>query len=496
MGQIRFFAPSHDRLPRDSLDRAYLAGMEGIPWLSANSWEHDEDSSQVTFVVERGVEESGNLFIPWYVDGYGELMLATASLRETDVAYNLPLELARGILNRVRNQIAEWQTVGLVVPDDLAKRVETASGAFIDAVIAAPDAEKTAEAADRAIQFGLETSDALCEEYTKQTLAGRHQDNERLATLLGIGLGNQMPPESEQQLCASAFNTAAISFTWRAAEQTAGKYEWDVSDEQLAWSEQHGLRVIGGPLLQLDETRLPDWIYLWEDDFEQVQSYLSQYIRSTIDRYRGRVHVWNCAARMNVTGSISLTEEQRLRLIVGAVDEVRRHDPATPVILSFDQPWAEYLATNERDLSPLHLADSLVRADLGILGIGIELNIGYRRGTFPRELLEYSRQLDRWSVLGLPLIVFLSVPSGGDDDSQARRPVAPMRREMSPRTQAAFIEQLLPMILAKQYVQGVIWNELTDATSHEFAHGGIVDAQGVAKPVADSLISLRNQHLS
>ena len=81
-------------------------------------------------------------------------------------------------------------------------------------------------------------------------------------------------------------------------------------------------------------------------------------------------------------------------------------------MISFDQPWAEYLAKEDFDLSPLHFADALVRADLGVAGVAMEMNLGYwPGGTQPRDLLAISRHLDRWSLLGIPLLAYLTLPS-------------------------------------------------------------------------------------
>ncbi|MDA1052632.1 MAG: endo-1,4-beta-xylanase [Planctomycetota bacterium] len=497
MGQFHFIAPSHVQVPIETLASAYLAGMEGIPWRSANRWNHPKGASPVAFSLERSIRESGNLNIPWDVEGLGELTLSTASLMETSAPYNLPLELARGVVNRLRNQAAEWGMAGLAVSTELANELREASNAFIAAVTSLPDHAKTVAASEQAIRLGLQVGESLCREYASQALAARHEEEEHRRTLLGCRLGSRPLEASEAGHFISGFNTAAVPFTWRAVEQNAGKHEWDIFDQQITWCQEHGLRVIGGPLLQLDEQHLPDWLYLWEDDFEQVRNYVTQYIQATVNRYRGRVNVWNCAARMNVGGAISLTEEQRLRLMVAAIDELRRNDPQTAILLSFDQPWAEYLATNDHDLSPLHLADSLVRADLGITGIGIELNIGYQHvGAARRELVEYSRQLDRWAVLQLPMIVYVSCPSDSGNNPHARRAVRATSSVHTPESQAAFASKLIPLMLAKQYVQGIVWNDLSDAAPHEFANAGVIDASGTAKPLLDTLIGIRKQHLT
>ena len=92
------------------------------------------------------------------------------------------------------------------------------------------------------------------------------------------------------------------------------------------------------------------------------------------------MHVWQCAARLNTQEVFSLSEEQRLRLAVLAIEVTRQADPRAPVVLMLDQPWAEFMSENECDLSPLHFADALVRAEIGLSGIGLEINLGYWPG--------------------------------------------------------------------------------------------------------------------
>jgi len=496
MGHFRFFAPSHVQLPREALNSAYLVGMEGIPWRSSNRWLTPPDASPVEFTLERAFEESGCLNIPWYVSGYGWLMLATASLRESDVSYCLPLELARGTVNRLRNQAADWQLFGVVLPPELQARISEAAAAFIEAVTCPPTADAAASAANRAIRLALEAGEELCAEYTRQVLQVRHQHAERLPVLLGCRLASRPLQDVEQSLVTTTFNAAAISLPWRLIEQTAGRHDWDLIDRQMAWCRQQGLRIVGGPLLQLDPAHLPDWLYLWEDDIDQVQAYLAQFIREAVARYRGSVKIWHCASGMNVPGAISLTEGQRLRILVNSVEEIQRLDPQTPVILTFDRPWAEYLTVNDRELTPLQIADSLVRADLGLAGIGVELNIGCPPGgSYLRELVEVNRLLDRWSMLGLPLLVYLTWPSSDGPDGQARYRVSSFYEQATPRTQVEYARQLVSLLLARPNVHGIIWNQLSDADAHLFAHSGLFDAQSAPKPLAGFLAELRQQHL-
>ena len=41
MGVMRFLVPRRDRLPADAPDRAYMAGLDEIPWQSRAHWTDD-----------------------------------------------------------------------------------------------------------------------------------------------------------------------------------------------------------------------------------------------------------------------------------------------------------------------------------------------------------------------------------------------------------------------------------------------------------------------
>jgi hypothetical protein len=497
---MRFVAPRRDQVLQGAIECSYLAGMEGIPWRSRATWiaGGDETTGAGEFVVERAVGESGNFYIPWKVAGHGELILSTASLMERRQAYNLPLELARGVVNRLRNQAAEWEMGGLTVPDSLHDQIRAATRNFSRVVNSESDLA-ACDSAQEAIKAALDTSELLADEFCDQVLAARHDQGGPLPSLLGGRLPCRLLSEAESKLLPDAWNAASIPFAWREIERSSGQFKWDECDEQIAWCQSQGWRIIGGPLLCVGKQNLPDWIYLWEEDFEQLQAHALEFLRATVERYRGKVHIWQCAERMNVEGALSLTEEQRLRLVVAAIDELRRVDPQTPILVSFDQPCGEYLADSSLELSPLHFADSLVRADLGIAGIGLEFNVGYwPHGTFQRDRIEFSRQLDRWSLLGLPLVIYLSAPSSSSREPASRvaaRVPADALNAPSLESQQRQVQHLAPLLLAKHYVQGLFWNEFSDVDVCDFANGGLFDATGREKPILDVLTSLRKQYL-
>lgn len=495
MGVMKFQVPRRERMAPDTVERAYLCGMDEIPWQSRTQW------AGPGLIVERSQGDSGNFFVPYPVAGHGELVLSTASLMERDRPYLLPVELARGTLNRLRNQIAAWEPIGLAVPATVRAAMHQALEQFSGAAARQNDVEAATDFADLAIRSALEAMNLLSSAYVEQALAARHQAGGQLTTLVGCKLGSAVPSPAMTQQLTAAFNTVTVPLSWREIEAHEGKQDWTTSDQQIEWARAHGLKVCSGPLLQIDKWTLPDWMYLWgEDDEENFRSCVAEHIRAVVTRYRGKVQLWQCAARLNIHNDFGQGEEQRLRLAVLAVENIRRVDPRAPIVITVDQPWGSFMSREDCDLSPLHFADALVRGDLGLSGIGLEINLGYTPGgSEPRDVLEFGRQMDRWSSLGLPLLIGLTAASAAGADPLAR--VNPKTvnysasDQLSAAAQRAWAERYFQVLLAKQPVQGIIWNQLLDSQPHALPHGGLFDAQDRAKPILGVFEALRRQHL-
>jgi hypothetical protein len=131
--------------------------------------------------------------------------------------------------------------------------------------------------------------------------------------------------------------------------------------------------------------------------------------------------------------------------------------------------------------------------------LGLEINVGYHPGaTAHRTPLAFGRLIDTWSLLELPLVISLTVPSSADKDAQANaktQVLASEGSEVSGATQRAWIERMMPLLLAKTPVQVILWNQLSDAAPHYFPHGGLFDANDQPKPALEALRRIRQQYL-
>jgi hypothetical protein len=471
MGRMQFIVPHRDRLPDGAIELAYLAGHEEAPYQTRTSWQGDWLS------VHRDEAESATFTIPWIVGNRPPLALSTGTLVERARPYLLPVELARGTVYRLRTYAFLWQALGLVVPAGLSPLLKEALGALARAATAQDQPVEAAKSAEQALVAGLEGGAVLCAAYADQSRRARRAMSTRTPLVVGVPLDDDRPPDQPfAEFLLQSCNTLSVPFSWRNIEATAGAPSWQLSDVQIAWCQGHEKRICGGPLVRLEPEALPDWIGP-ATDFGTLQASVARHVQAVVERYRGRVHLWNCGAAINTATTLPLTEEQRVRLAVSAIETARAADRQTPVILTLDQPWGEALRDERRQLSPIHFADALVRGDLGLAGLGLRIDMGFAPGaTLPRDVLEISRQIDRWSVFNLPLLIEFTLPPS----------VLP-----SDHGEQAWIEQVIPVLLGKPAIQAVFWGRLFDGQGRPFADRGLFDREGVPKPALRAFSAIR-----
>ena len=227
-----------------------------------------------------------------------------------------------------------------------------------------------------------------------------------------------------------------------------------------------GLR---GPAPNFSQDGLPEWLGSWTKDVANLQSLVCDYVETAVARYAGQIRKWEVCACGNTGGALGLSEEDRLGLVARALDVVRQVDDEIQVMVQIDQPWGGYQARGMHRLSPLQFVDALLRSGIGLSAVNLELAVGFRpRGSAPRDLLELSRMLDGWALLGIPLSVTLAAPS----ESRAVDPQASptiqaesdgWNEPWGETAQADWIDAVLPVLMAKQSVVGIFWTHFPTA---------------------------------
>lgn len=492
--QFRFHPPDlAEQVP--GLPSAYVTGQDRTPGRGV------VEVAPGVLSCRRESPESGRLHVPWPVRGYGTPVVATATLAERPEPYDLAVELARGRLNDVRNQTADWAMLGLQVPSELEAILGESRRAFARAATSRDNPPRAAKEAQLSLASSLKAGDVLMDSYIQQVLRRRREYAQRLPTLVSCTLDAGTRKSSIAEVLRPCLNATRIQCTWGALAPSEGRIRWDDFDAQLSWTLTNRLVPTAGPLIELRPGALPDWLWLWSGDFDEIQGMAVDFVRQAVTRYRGKVAIWHLVHRAGTAEILGLNEEHQVRLTARLIQVARQADPQAQLVVDFERPWAEWLATGPFQLGPLHMADSLARADLGMTGVGLELAPGFGPpGSHLRDLLDVSRLLDLFALVNLPIDVSIVLPSGSGPDPLADAGVEVAAGEWSKRPDERlhrdWAARWIALAVAKPYVRSVNWIQASDSVPHLFPHGGLFRADDSPKPILDWLKRFRNDYLS
>jgi hypothetical protein len=495
MGTMSFTLPSD--LPAEvvpELQRACVAGgPDSMPWPTEVEVEPDR------LTVRRDVDESGCLVVPCGVDGSGLLMSTSATLIERSPPYHLQIELARGKVNQLRTQAADWQAGGLIIPDALLQKIQATGRAFARAVTHSP-ADPVSQQAQAVLNLAYCTAEELVTLYTEQMFEARHQRQPRFDSTLSCRLGAVTLAKEQAQLLMDTCNSLSVSFAWHEIEPAEATYAWEPADAILSWAEKQELQVNAGPLIDFSTGRLPDWLWLWDRDLTSLASFMCDYVETTVKRYCRRIRSWQLTTASNCAAILGLGEDELLWLTARLIEAARQVDPKLDLIVGIAQPWGEYMAVEDRTYSPFIFADTLIRSGLNLTALDVEVVMGVSpRGSYCRDLLDTSRLLDLYTLLGVPLRVTLGYPSAAGPDAQADKELAATaggwHGGFDADVQADWATAYAGLALCKPSVRAVQWADWSDAVPHQFPHCGLQGAADEPKPVAERLRALRENHL-
>ena len=126
MGTLHFLLPADlQEAACLDLERACLSGgHDHMPLATQAAVQNGQ------LVLTRDGHDSGYLLAPWEVPGFGGLMLRSASVMERLAPYYLTQELARGTINQIRGQTADWLMGGLDMSPELADTIRQTTLSF------------------------------------------------------------------------------------------------------------------------------------------------------------------------------------------------------------------------------------------------------------------------------------------------------------------------------------------------------------------------------
>ena len=240
--------------------------------------------------------------------------------------YRLLVELARGKLNEVRVQAAEWQEkFGLACGPDFDRALADVTRLFGRAAIASNPAEADT-LATRVLEQAHGLADRLTRDFIAQSLADRHHREGQFDTRLMVRY-QRAPIGGAAEQFARTFTGANVCFRWGDVEPNEAQYDWSDSDAAVAAAIAVGLPVTIGPVIDLAPGMLPGWAAGWEADLPALAAFMCDYLETALTRYKHDVRRWIVCAGFNHTDALGLVDDDRLRLAYRLFEAAAQVDP-------------------------------------------------------------------------------------------------------------------------------------------------------------------------
>ena len=482
------------------LRNAYLKGSDG------NAIRGDIYFENGMIVCEKRDTGTAALSIQHRVGDLGEMTIQTCLLPERDEPYLLTLELARHRLMTLYTKLEDWAMFDLSETHVVTKRTEHARKCFIEAIsVQHDDPARANKLAHETLIAALDGTEELALSHSELLLNKRVSSSSLPAAPIGCRVACDETHKKLRSGMQKHFDLMCLPTQWKNITPEENKFCWDELDGWTEWAKSSNMPVLGGPLVSFDPENLPDWIYIWEHDYDTVRDLVYEHVERMVLRYRDSVKIWNVVSGLHVNSHFTFNFEQLMDLTRMATMLVKKLQPNTKVMVELRQPFGEYFATNQRSIPTLMYADLLVQSGINFDLLGIRLPMGQAvSGQYTRDLMQISNMLDSYSHFGKPIALSIAVPSepvtsmmiAAPDNEEVDPNSGYWRRPWSSVVQSHWLEAVYQVALSKPYVETVIWDSLADHPDIELPMSGLVSEDLQPKSALQRLIGFRKQVLN
>lgn len=415
----------------------------------------------------------------------GELTVQTCLLPDREEPYILMLELARHRLMTLYNKLEEWAMFDTGPDHPVTRRAELSRKLFIEALCSQKDEPARSDKLSRdCLAAALDGSEELAVAHAELLLNRRKQTQMIPRHPIGCGVPLEQTNERLRAGLAANFDFVAVPTPWKLLAPEEGEYRLAPLDNWIEWASRNRLPVVAGPVVSFEPSALPDWLFIWEHDYDTVRDVIYEHVERLVTRYRNAVNAWNVVSGLHVNSHFTFNFEQVMDLTRMTTMLVKKVQPAAKVIVEIRQPFGEYFASNPRSIPPMMYTDLLVQGAVAFDALSIKLLMGQAMpGQFTRDLMQVSNLLDHFAIFGKPLHLTFAAPSEMVTQEMIAVPegqesIDPSsgywRKPWSQQVQSHWLEALMHIAMSKPFVESVTWNDMIDHPQMELPLSGLV----------------------
>lgn len=419
----------------------------------------------------------------------GRIMLQTCLLPERARPYNLAVELARHRIKMFIAKSEEWQMFDLSAKHPAMKLWEEARQRFT-AAMTSDDPIEADRIARQSLETAIDATERLALAHAQILLHRRFANKPASSATLGVRVWPGRDSAGLRNIVEKEFDVLVLPVNWRELEIREGQYAWEPLDRWMQWAKQQGKPILAGPLIDFSKGAVPDWIYVWQHDYDTCRDMVYDHLERVVHRYKSVVSFWNLGCGLNINDNFEFTADQMIDLTRMASLLVRQSRKGARTMVELAQPFGEHCARRKESITAVAFAERLIQEGVRLDAVGVQMVFGESEaGRLTRDLMQISSLLDQFAPLEMAILVTaLGVPSGEVDLDGGC-----WHTPWSAERQGRWASQAFALAMSKPYIESVVWSELFDHENAMPKCGGLIDAEGRSKPALQRLLGVRRR---
>jgi hypothetical protein len=452
-------------------------------------------------VIEKNDDHPTGVGLLWDCGAVGSYHIETTRLPPRDKPYNLNVELARFRLMRIVQKQEDWNLFDFPRAEKFTQYFQEAQAMFAEALGMLDRPGEASKLADASLALSVDLSEQLAVFHGDLLLNRRRASGAFVKHVVGCRVNSLVQNQKYRETLADNFDYVVLPMSWKQMQPQEQTFNTETVDDWVELLARKRVPIIAGPLISLDEGMIPDWLFIWEHDFDTLREMAYEFVQKVVQRYRRAVGAWNVVSGLHAGAAFHLSFEQIIEMTRMLIAQVKTILPNARTLVSITHPFGEYHAKAGIGVPPMLYAEMVAQAGVNFEAFGLELELGVPNpGLFTRDLFQLSCLLDRFSTLGRPVYLTATCAPGrntsdpGDasdghlDPSQAGR----WHRPWDPQVQAEWMDAVYKLAFSKPYVESVAWGDLADL-SQQLPGGGLLDDMLKPKPSYMKLQELREK---
>jgi hypothetical protein len=451
-------------------------------------------------VMTRNEEHSAGVALMWDLGELGFYHLETTRLTPREKPYNLNVELARCRLMKIVQKQEDWNLFDFPRTEKYMQRFRDAQALFADALGKLHEPIEAANLADQSLEMSIDLSDQLAMFHADLLLNRRRATNTLPKHIVGCRVDSTVRNQKYKDTLAENFDYAVLPMSWKQLQPEEGSFHTEPVDDWVDFLTRKRMPIIAGPLIDLTDGEVPDWMFIWEHDFDSLREMAYEYVQKVVHRYRKQISVWNVVSGLHTNSAFTLSFEQIIELTRLLVAQVKTIQPNARTLVTVTQPYGEYHSKGATSVPPMLYAEMVAQAGINFEAFGLEIEQGVpTRGGYTRDLFQLSSLLDRFSAIGRPVFLTALGTPGRHTPDPADRSEGKLdpalagrwKRPWDPQLQAEWMDIVYKLALSKPFVESVAWGNLADINT-SLPAGGLLDDMLKPKPAFAKLQEMRD----